>query len=45
MDPQRFVLGCKKFLDLELSKIVLKIYVFLATVNSKIHVLSLVILY
>lgn len=43
MDPQRFVLGCKKFL--ELSKIVLKIYVFLATVNSKIHVLSIVILY
>ena len=44
MDPQRFVLGCKKFL--ELSKIVLKInYVFFATVNSKIHVLSLVILY
>jgi len=37
------VLGCKKFL--ELSKIVLKIYVFLAAIISKIHVLSLVILY
>ena len=43
MDPQRFVSGRKKFL--ELSKIVLKIYFFLATINSEIHVLSLVILF
>ena len=43
MDPQRFVSGYKAFL--ELLKIVLKNYVFLATINSEIHVLSLVILY